>query len=284
VEGHRALRAGAVALAAVLATAGMHRAHADDVDAWGSTTPDGVRVVITRADDGSSIDVTTTRPVGGGPGGSPRSPAGLDCQWELIPWFWTPGTQLSGGGGPTPQHRRFLVVCGTWIAGSTWVGPAEPAAGRADLAVATRALAQRVVRDIPIGPVDVAVRPAARGVTGIASLFWVEGYDGAPVERRVDELGVVVDVVVALDSVAWDFGDGTRLENAGLGQAWPARSSVRHTWSRSSSAGGRWPVVAEVTLEASYRVDGGPWQALAPLRRRAELPYAVHEVEAVRDR
>ncbi|MDQ3145571.1 MAG: hypothetical protein M3R01_01335, partial [Actinomycetota bacterium] len=239
-----------------------------------ATTGGGVQVVVTRLDDGTSLTVTTASP-GSGRAPSARGNGAADaCDYHLIPWY--SGTEA----------RVFWVLCNGSFVGLTSIGPDDPAAARAARAVDGRAIAERVVRNVAVGDVEVGARPRTRGVTGVPTLVWVEGYDGTPVERRVNELGVVVDVAVTLAGVRWDFGDGAGAEGTegkDLGQAWPARSSVRHAYAASSPEGG-YPLSVEVTLEAAYRVDGGPWQALSPLRRRAGTSHAVAEVEAVRNR
>ena len=236
-----------------------------------STTDEGVQVVVTRLDDGTSISVTQAASGGGG-GATARANEPADrCNYHLRPWFSGPGANV------------YWVLCNGSFVGLVSIGPDDLAAPRAARAVDARAIAERVVRTVPVGDVAIGVRPRTRGVTGIPSLFWVEGYDGSPVERRVDELGVVVDVAVTLGHVRWDFGDGATLEGGALGEAWPARSSVRHTYAASSPPGG-YPLAVDVTLNAGFRVDGGPWQALPPLRRSARSSHAVAEIEAVRNR
>ena len=182
---------------------------------------------------------------------------------------------------PSPEHRLHLVTCTgerTTIS-ARWVLPGQAAAPASD----PRVIAEELVRQIPVGQVSVAVRPVASGITGIPSLFWVHGYDGTPLERSVSELGMAVDVRVSLARATWDFGDG-QSGGEGLGQAWPARSSVAHEYQVRSPEGSPYRVVVALDLAAEYRVDGGPWQALDPIARTATLLYEVQEIQAVRHR
>ena len=57
-----------------------------------------------------------------------------------------------------------------------------------------------------------------KAVTGIPSYFWVDGYDGAPINETVTGFGVTVAVSITLGTVEWDFGDGTPHVTGGLGR------------------------------------------------------------------
>jgi len=240
-------------------------AYGDRTDAI--TTPDGVTVTI-----GRSETVPGRAGVGGGGGSA--------CTAVLFTMNGEPRGVLAAP-SPSPEHQLYLVTCpGPPIVRSAqWFLPAEVAAATVD----PRAIAEELVRQIPVGQVQVAVRPVTHGVTGIPSLFWVEGYDGIPLERSVSELGVNVDVRVSLAAATWDFGDGLAA-GAGLGDAWPARSSVAHDYQVRSPAGSPHAVVVDLELAAEFRVDGGAWQALDPITRTSTLPYEVQEIQAVRNR
>jgi hypothetical protein len=136
------------------------------------------------------------------------------------------------------------------------------------------------VGHVPVDLATIAVRPTGRAVTGIASYFWVQGYSGAPINQTVTGFGVNVDVSITLGSVTWSFGDGTPAITAGLGEPWPARSSVSHNYRDK----GAFTVTVTITMPAQYRVNGGPPRQLPPVVRTATLAYPVDEVQAVRDR
>lgn len=261
------------ALAPALLLLGPPAAAQTDDPVSGRTTDRGVEITVERLTPGRGV---TTADVTGADGSRRAS-----C--SLFPWFFEPGT-TKGGIPPSPQHRRFLVSCDREVLGTTWVGPSDALAPQAARAVDIAAIAERVLRDIPVGHVTIGRRPQQRALTGVPLYAWVEGHDGRPVVETVRELGVTVDVRVVLDRVTWDFGDGTPPVDAGLGEAWPQRSSVHHVYAASTPAAQPARLAATLTLSAGYRVDGGPWLALAPLTRSAEVAQDVDEVQAVRGR
>jgi hypothetical protein len=239
----------------------------------GRTTDRGVEIVVERLTPGARVTTADVRGTDG-----TRRP-----RCSLFPWFFEPGT-TKGGIAPTPAHRRFLVSCDRQVLGTTWVGPADALAPEAARAVDVAAIAERVLRDIPVGDVTIGRRPEQRALTGVPLYAWVEGHDGRPIVETVRELGVTVDVRLVLAGVAWDFGDGTPPLDAGLGEAWPRRSSVHHVYGTSTPATAPARLAATLTFDAGYRVDGGPWLSLAPLTRSAEVAQHVDEVQAVRNR
>jgi hypothetical protein len=265
---------GLVALLAGLATlATGPSAHAADETVSGRSSQRGVEVEVERFVPG--------RQVPGQIRSEGNRSSGPSC--TLVPWFFAPGT-AKGGIPPTPQHRRFLVSCGHQVIGTRWIGPADPLAAAAARAIDIAGIAERVLRQIPLGDIAVGHRPEARALTGIPVYAWVEGYDGRPLARTVRELGVTVDVRITLSRAAWDFGDGTPPVLAGLGEPWPARSSVHHTYGTTTPHGHPRIVAATLSFFTEYRVDGGPWRALAPITRTATAALEVDEVQAVRNR
>jgi hypothetical protein len=268
----RSLVAALVALQLLGAQAAYAHAQADD-PVSGRSTDRGVEITVERVTPGRHV---TTADVTGA-NGTRRA------RCALFPWFFDPGT-TKGGIPPTPAHRRFLVSCDREVLGTTWIGPTDPLAEQAARAVDIAAIAERVLRELPVGDVTIGRRPQQRALTGVPLYAWVEGHDGRPIVETVRELGVIVDVRVALDRVTWDFGDGTPPLEAGLGEAWPRRSSVHHVYGTSTPRARPVPLSATLTFTAGYRVDGGPWFALAPITRGASVPQDVDEVQAVRGR
>jgi hypothetical protein len=166
------------------------------------------------------------------------------------------------------------VFCDGQFVGIYWLGPANFAA------VDTAAMAGEVIDHIPVDLATIKSKPTGRAVTGIASYFWTDGYRGAPIEETVTGFGVTVDVSVTLGTVEWDFGDGTPHLTGTLGEPWPARSSVHHTYRDT----GTYTVTVTITMPATFSVDGAGAEPLPPVVRTATLPYEVDEVQAVRDR
>lgn len=214
------------------------------------------------------ISVSGGPPTGYSGGTGPTDASGRPCVITTVPI-----SPLKMPPPPSPEHRPYAVYCNGELLGTRWIGPAEVTA------VDPAEIAQRVLRRIPVGQVELGVRPLGEGIVAVPALFWVEGYDGAAINETATEFGLAVDVRVTLGRARWRFGDGTVLD-AGLGERWPARSSVRHSYGLS----GRHAVDVSITLEAEYRVNGGVWAGLEPLQRTAALDYTVNELEAVRNR
>ena len=87
-----------------------------------------------------------------------------------------------------------------------------------------------------------------RGLVNLPSYFWLAGVNSAQPQTQLLRIATPPDatgrslvyqyvVTVGLDHVEWDFGDGTRQTYAGadgLGQAWPQRSTVEHSYTTIS--------------------------------------------------
>ena len=265
------------ALVVVLAASTPPSAVAMDEDVSVRTTGRGVEVSVERFTPGQR----TTAP--GAPGTSGAATTSAPPRCSLFPWIFEAGT-AKGGIPPTPAHRRFLVSCDGQAIGTRWIGPADPLTAIAARAAELAAVAERLVRELPVGDIAIGRRPQDRALTGVPLYAWVEGYDGAPITRTVEALGATVDVRLTLRQVTWDFGDGTPPDRAGLGEAWPRRSPVRHTYETSTPHAEPRTIAATLDLAAGYRVDGGPWHALAPLTRSATTAVDVDQVQAVRRR
>ena len=262
MEGRRH-RSAVLAIAVVIACTAQPAAAEYGRDVRSETNGQGVEIVFERRGDGSVS-------------GRAAAAGGNGCHYTAeLYWDSVYGPPDLYGAQPSPEHRLYTVYCNDQILGVRWLGPAEFVDGIA------RGIAERVVREIPIGEISIGLRPESRGVTGIPSLFWVEGYDGHPINHSVTELGITVDVAVTLDDVIWRFGDGTAPLHAGLGEAWPQESSVRHTYEHVHPG---YPVTATMTLAVRWRFNGGGWEALAPITRTSTVPYTVTEIQAIRDR
>ena len=76
--------------------------------------------------------------------------------------------------------------------------------------------------------------------------------------------------------MTWDFGDGETVVGD-LGRAYPEESSVQHVHQHD----GTFTIAVTIDLEPEYRVNGGPWLALADLQATATTAYEVEERQAV---
>jgi hypothetical protein len=167
---------------------------------------------------------------------------------------------------PGPEYRTYHVWCDDQFVASVWLRPQQ-------FGVDPRAIAEQLVRDLPYPAATVGANPGGRGLTGLASWFWVDGYTVAPIVDTVDQFGMTVTVEAAPTATDWDFGDGTTGNGLGLGTAPPARSTVDHVFEVHAQPTYR--VRALIRLSVRWRLGAGPWQTLAPVLRTAVRDYPV---------
>ena len=153
-----------------------------------------------------------------------------------------------------------------------WVAPEDVI----DLDGAARAEAQRYVEDVLRPAVSIGANPAAKGLVGLRSWFWIEGFSGQVTAPPITAFGMTIEVRMATGSVTWDFDDGT-VEQGDLGRAYPEESTVQHAHQHA----GTYTVEATLELVPEYRVDGGPWMTLPPLTAVASVDHPVEERQAV---
>ena len=172
---------------------------------------------------------------------------------------------------PGPDASPYQVWCDAEYIDTVWLRPRQ-------FGVDPRDIAGRLVRDLPYPQATVGATPAARGLTGLESWFWVTGYTGAPIRDMVTEFGLQVDVEATPVSVSWDFGDGFTARGLGLGAAPPAPATVTHTFERRARP--TFTVRSLIQLAVRWRLNGGAWQTLHPVARTATLAYPVLESRA----
>jgi hypothetical protein len=247
-------------------------------DGWAdaSTDPTGAHVVLGR--DRTWTEVPARSGSGGG------SPEPCVRRWALAAGEVELRRTPTGDyrpvpiqtARPGPEYSVYHVWCsdlaGDHYLGSTWLRPEQ-------FGVDPRALAERLVRDLPYPAATVGASPSERGLTGLESWFWVEGYTGAPVTDTVRAFGLTVRVEAIPDSVSWDFGDGTTARDGGLGTPPPGRSTVTHVFETRGRPTVR--VRALVRLTVRWRMAAGPWETLEPVVRTAVLDYPVVGSHAV---
>jgi hypothetical protein len=170
---------------------------------------------------------------------------------------------------PSPFHQAFDLYCGDTYIATVWAIP------QAAAAAIGAAFARELLARVEFPPVTIAARPA-RGLTGLESWFWIDGTDGSPITLSESQFGISVELEVRLVGVDWDFGDGPAV-HAGLGAAYPKRSSVTHTF---ETKGAR-TVSAAFRFVARYRVDGGDFIDLGPVPRTVARAYDVVEVRSL---
>lgn len=259
-----------VALTAVVIalTVNSAQALADEslpvTDGRAETVPDAVRVTIVRSGGEDVISSVT-----GGAAGAQEG-----CHWSLVyaPELEDAPYGTSPGPKPHPDARFALLLCDGQIVQPIWVAPDDVV----DLDALARDEAQRYVEDVLVPAVGIGVNPAARGLVGLRSWFWIEGFDGSVEAPPISAFGLSIEVRMASSRVTWDFGDGTT-QVGDLGRAYPAESSVRH----AHQVDGLVTIAATIDLVPEYRVDGGPWLTLPGLQAIATADHEVEERQAV---
>jgi hypothetical protein len=145
-----------------------------------------------------------------------------------------------------------------------------------DLDASARAEAERYVRDVLTPAVSIGVNPSARGLAGLRSWFWIDGFAGTLTAPPISAFGMTIDVRMSAGTVTWDFGDGT-VEQGDLGRAYPEESTVQH----AHRDAGSYTITATIDLVPEYRVDGGPWTTLPNLSTTASTTHAVEQRQPV---
>ena len=172
---------------------------------------------------------------------------------------------------PGPEYQTYEVWCDGEYLDTLWIRPQQ-------FGVDPRDLAERLLRDLPYPAASIGANPETRGLTGLETWFWVEGYTGAPINDAVTQFGLHVEVEATPTSVSWDFGDGTAANGLGLGAPPPTRSTVAHTF--ETRARPAFNLRALIVLSVRWRLNGGAWQALDPVVRTALRVYPVVESRA----
>jgi hypothetical protein len=205
-----------------------------------------------------------------GGGSDPRT----GCTWSLVfaPELADAPYGTSPGPMPHPDARFALPLCDGSIVRAIWVAPDDVV----DLDAAARAEAERYVRDVLTPVVSIGVNPAAKGLAGLRSWFWIEGFGGTVTAPPIAAFGLTIEVRMSSGSVTWDFGDGT-VEVGDLGRAYPEESSVQH----AHRDAGTYAIAAAIDLVPEYRVDGGPWTTLPSLSTTASTSHPVEQRQAV---
>jgi hypothetical protein len=186
-----------------------------------------------------------------------------------------------------PGMAPWSVACDNGFFNVVWVPIDAAASGNVSVVVNSSAavppstIALDLLAQLPIPNITVRANPST-GLVALASWFWADGYDGSAIGLSETLGTVTVDVQVQPLSYQWSFGDGSALETTSLGQPYPAQSDITHVYEQSSlAAGGAYSVTMEVTFSAQYRVNGGAWQALAPITRPFTSDYPVQQIQSV---
>ncbi len=143
---------------------------------------DAVRVTIVRS--GGEDVITSLR------GGRAAKREG--CAWSLVyaPELEDAPYGISPGPMPHPDAKFALLLCNGTIVQPIWVAPDDIV----DVDALARDLAEQYIEDVLEPDVSIGVNPAARGLVGLDSWFWVEGFDGAATAPPIAAFGLTIDV------------------------------------------------------------------------------------------
>lgn len=225
----------------------------------------------------ASTNVTTpgsTQPAGyhSGPSCYLKEVPGSDMTEDLTDEYWR----------RRMQDAPYYLICNQQIRGIVWIeiDLSSPSSG-SSAAQSPRQVAMNLRDHLPIPFVSVRMNPD-RGLAGAESWFWIQGYGGAPLSRSTDAFGSLVEVDARVTHYEWAFGDGSTLASDSTGQAYPARSEIRHLYERSSAGmPDGYSVDVTFAFAVRYRVDGGAWIELPSISRTAHADYPVRESQAV---
>lgn len=243
---------------------GPAAADGEDVDGFAETVDNAVRVTLVRS--GGDYAVQSV----GGSSAADRQ----GCAWSVVfvPDLADAPYGTSAGPMPDPAARFGLLLCNGDVVRAIWVAPSDVV----DLDAAARGEAERYVRDVLTPVVSIGVNPAAKGLAGLRSWFWIDGFAGSVTAPPISAFGLTIEVRMTSSTVRWDFGDGT-VQDGDLGRAYPEESTVQHAH-RSSGA---YRISATIALVPEYRVNGGGWITLPDLTAVAATTHQVEQRQPV---
>ena len=229
-------------------------------------------VVVDTHPDSVVVDAKAQATTPGSEGSAGASGCWLDPVTNIGQAFYDSfQQQLSGGLSP------FFLWCNNDMRGLVWL---DLSGGNRAPVVDPQAIAMHLRDEIPVPSAEIGINPN-RGLVGVESWFWIEGYDGSPVNESVNAFGRRVEVEARVASYE-SFGDGSTVMATTPGRPYPERSEIRHDYQRSS-AGYPSGYRVEVTFvfDVRYRVGGGGWVELPGISRVAGTDYPVRESQAL---
>lgn len=270
MEGHRyraALRAPAAALALSAAMGmalGAERAGADGyrrrtTDAASDRGGVSFSIAQVQSSSGSLTSVT----------------AGVTCTYEVQ--FGNIGSSSDYWEHSGSTETLARKTCSDGSVEFVWVdvAPSVPAP-----TVDPARLARRVRDRLAVPQLALGASPAARGLVGLPSRFWVRGGVGS-LGDSLAAFGTRVEVRVVPRTLSWDFGDGIVLTVDPL-RSEHGRGRVRHTFERSSAGrASGYAVSATAEYTVRWRSAAGPWRSLEPIVRTSAITYPVVESQAL---
>ncbi len=255
MEGHRATRAVvALGLAGWLAVAAPQagaEGRDDDLSAYAETVGQGV-------DYGAEARAEAT-------GTTSRRRSGCRYRVETYP-----------NAAPQMNYEAYRIYCDDRIIRSGFRYPNQP-----DPAAVSATLERLLDRlDIQDGTID--IRPNNKGVVAIPAYFWITGYDGTTITQTDTIAGTTLTVTATLTTTEWDFGDNTTPVEGSLGQPWPQRSDVHHSYRDASYTDRPHQVTATLWFQPTFTVGTNDAGTLDPFPIELTTPYIVRDIQAVR--
>jgi hypothetical protein len=247
--------------------------------AKGKPFTDPVNVTVSTDPTEVTVEASTSGQSGGAPGVT-VSGGGSDCHTEFVSnidtvFYRSFKKQFSQNLDP------YFLWCGGQMKGLIWLSPGGNGGQAASPPVDPRMIAMRIRDEMPVPGVQIASNPR-RGMVGVKTWFWITGYNGLPLERTTPAFGSKIQVRAEPERYRWNFADGTVIETSSPGRPYPKHSHVTHTYQRSSAGLAEgYPVQVTFEFAVSFRVNGGPWQALPGISRSAALDFPVQEAQAV---
>lgn len=266
-----------VVAAAVLAVSALPigPARADD-----PPYEDPVQVTVDTQPDAVIVEAETGHHTAGGTGTQASGSSGPQCYLREVPMSdWDEDFTLQYW-RYRMQKEPWYVVCNGEVKSVIWLDISDEA-GSAPASRDPRDVALELRDEMSVPRVDVEINPS-RGLVGVESWFWIDGYGGAPLTNSTDAFGDLVEVEARVTRYEWSFGDGATDVSESPGHAYPQKSEVRHVYERSSAGlSSGYPVDAEFVFAVRYRVNGGAWIELPGITRTAHADYPVRESQAV---
>lgn len=214
----------------------------------------------------------TTMGTGGSAGG------GSDCRLEVVGTIGEIFVDSFEEQWSNPDLMPYLLWCGNEMRGLVWL---DMSGGDPVPALDPVTIAMHLRDQIPVPNAEIKINPN-RGLVGVDSWFWIDGYNGSPIEDSTNAFGQRVEVEARVTRYEWSFGDGGTLAAKTIGRSYPHRSQIRHVYERSSAGfSSGYQVEVSFSFSVRYRIDGGQWIELPGVSRVAQATYPVRESQSV---
>lgn len=181
-----------------------------------------------------------------------------------------------------PDQIPVRITCGSALIDERWISPTE----LRDVPGEAREGARRYVETVLAPQLALGTSPPDNILVGLDTWFWLDGWDGTPITTTVTApWGDSIDLRLTLADVEWNFGDGSPPLHGGLGEPYPAESTVRHLYTHRSTSPanpeGAYELRATITIAVDYWYAGAGPTPVAPLEITHVAPVTVRQLQAV---